>query len=144
MKAQTYTLDLMMALIFTSIVAVSVIVFFVGLPSVQHQQHDAKTLAHLITQPYPVPYNETTVLQPGFIQHGRLNLSLFASFQALPEPLVKQLTGIQSDFFINITDNFGLSLQAGTPPMNATDIHLVKRYAAHNGSLARIEVLAWQ
>lgn len=144
MKAQSYTLDLILAVIFTAIIAVIVVLIIQQPPAIQQQQVDAKALSSTILLAYPVPYDETTVLSPGFVLDGRLNTSLFAQFEALPEPLIKQLSGIQSEFFINITASDGLALTTGTPPVHPTDVHVVRRYVAHNGTIATIEVVAWR
>jgi len=142
-KGQSYTLDLVIAIIFASLIAVVVIVFLSNQPSIQQQQVDAKALSQLIGQPYPVPFTASTVLQPGFIVQGRFDPVLFAEFNSLSPTSVKQMAGISSDYYITVTDNYGLFETAGLEPVDARNVHAVVRFVAHNGSIARVEVLAW-
>ena len=144
MKAQSFTMDLLIAFIFAAVIGVFLFVILSAEQGVQQQQQDAKVLAQTLSQPAPVPFNESTVIQPGFIQQGAINTSLLYAFQALDEDLVQRLTGISSQYFINVSDNNTLHVSLGTPPLDPRDVHLVTRYAAHNGTIASVEVIAWQ
>ncbi len=144
MKAQSYALDLILAVVFTSIIAVVLLLVFYQPPSVSQQQIDAKALSSAVLLAYPSSYTQDTVLSPGFVVNQRLDLDAFAAFESLPHVLVKQLVGIESDFLVTVTDAHGLFLSAGVAPTDASDVHVVRRYVAHNGSIATVEVIAWQ
>ena len=144
MRAQSYTFDLMLAV--TLIVVVATLVATFGFKTYQKPltAKDVENLAGAIYEPFPKDWNESTVIIPGFVVNQRLNKTLLDRFNSTPDDTIRELLGIKSDFYINVSNVDGPVGDAGTPPpADAEIISVVVRHAAYQGTITRIEVMTW-
>ena len=135
-RAQTSTLDLMIALSLLVVVGVLVASYGFQINEPPRTIADAQTLAQAIFAPYPEDWNDTSVVVPGFVVDHRLNATLFAQFSASAD--IQSLIGIRSEYFVNTTLG-----TAGAVPENASDVFTITRYAAYAGEVTPVEVVTW-
>ena len=135
-RAQTTTIDLVLAvgiMVFVTVVATTLFTANTQPPPLAQ---DAQALAGVLFAPYPLDWDSDSVISPGFVVNHRLNQSLLEEFQTLTN--VHELVGINSFYFVNTSAG-----SAGTPPLDAKNIYSITRYAAHQGNITAVEVVVW-
>ena len=137
-KAQTSTMDFLIGLLLVTAGVILVSTF--TLPNTQQPQiySDVQTVAEAIFSPYPVDWNESTYIIPGFIVEHKINQTLFTQAQSFSS--YAGVLGIKSNLYINTT----LGEIGEYPPAESTDITRLSRYAAYNGEIQEVEVIVWQ
>lgn len=145
MKAQSTTLDLIIALALLAIVAPVFITLILEERGAPATASLAFSLSESIMNPYPViGMNDTSVIVPGFVVDNRYDPDLFNNFTALDPAVFRQTSGITVPYFINISNSTGSIQTVGLLPIDADALSAVTRYAAFEGEIIRIEVMVWQ
>lgn len=143
-RAQTYTLDLALGTTILLVVLTGVLLLTVGGGGSPQTQRDAHQLAGVLYSPVPLDWQDADVILPGFVDKHRLDTTLADRFFALPEERIQDLAGIQSNVTVRVLNSTGTLYALGTVSPDANDVHIVRRHAAHQGEIIRIEVIAWR
>lgn len=136
-KAQTVTIDLLLAVGLLVVIAVVTSTTLLATTQPPVLSADAQALAGALFAPYPTNWTQENVITPGVVVNYRFNETLFDQLTNVEN--LHALVGISNNYFINTT-----YAAAGTPPANASNVYSVTRYAAYNNTITPIEVIIWR